>query len=659
MHPPTALALSLLSLLPVLCPAQGTQKSAPDLAKHVAWLASDNATDRGTAVRNLTVVGEAAIKTLHAILRAGEKWPPRQPVWNRVSLYPTGSLWTEAKTLDRFAPHGGPNWTFLAHSPDVPRSRRGRIRVGNRAWNPRVLATFVLANLRASHSVRIRELIPLLADRDVEVRFTASFALGSMGSAVTPLVEALDDDAKAAGAAHALAVLGMRARTVVFDLVTSMPENVTAKHRNAVSLLAHLPQTELAIPVLVDRLGHKDADVRRRASVVLGLLGRHATPALREALTEDNPERQCRALALFARTSHWTEQDNTAITSLQKAESAIVRKCVGEALAIHESGSELLMLKRLRPMLKEMMRSAIAVRRPNASALRRQRMTSVFDGSYDFHSCVIAHWSLLVMARLDKDEPLEQLLLDKLDAKTLSHEAENLASLPKNWSFFPYDQGWFLMMLGELARREGPHRPVVSQLRRDIEDRILTFLEAIPLPDWAPRRLRGKKTFSGFYRSWLFGYLLLQMSKPIGEKTRNRLRKLRKTKIEPNRTAITNHQTDLSFDFLWLPAILALIDRTSLDADGEKPAPYRTGTLKPLPHKVPFRRVHILGRELTRIWPLALDGGRGDEKAMRAYAERVHAFVEHREIFSGNFRAIAHWIPQFLWIGMWLSLGAP
>jgi hypothetical protein len=291
--------------------------------------------------------------------------------------------------------------------------------------------------------------------------------------------------------------------------------------------------------------------------------------------------------------------------------------------------------------------------------MRRRGVTTVFTGSYDFHSCVIAHWSLLVMARLDQDEDLEKSLLARLDSATLESEGKNLAGLPDTWLIFPYDHGWFLMMLSELAKREGPHRPVVARLRRQIEDRILSFLEKTPLPDAVPGRRSRKAKFIGYYRSWLMGYLLVQMSKPIGEKSEARLKQLRVTKIKPNRGAITKHESSISFDFLWLPAILALIDRTTLEADAGKPAPYQAGTMPALPHVVPFGRVHILGQELSRIWPLAHDAGRGDEAALRRYAERVHEYIEHREIFAGSYKGIAHWIPQFLWIGMWLYLETP
>ena len=57
--------------------------------------------------------------------------------------------------------------------------------------------------------------------------------------------------------------------------------------------------------------------------------------------------------------------------------------------------------------LKSIIRKGIGTKSPNASFVRRAKLKSVFDGSFDWHSCVIAYWSLLVIGRNDADRGAE------------------------------------------------------------------------------------------------------------------------------------------------------------------------------------------------------------------------------------------------------------
>ena len=71
----------------------------------------------------------------------------------------------------------------------------------------------------------------------------------------------------------------------------------------------------------------------------------------------------------------------------------------------------------IRLRLIELMRSGVDRRAPNFSAYpwgEEVERESVFGGSWDWHSCVIAHWCLLVTARTESDVELEGWLAERL-----------------------------------------------------------------------------------------------------------------------------------------------------------------------------------------------------------------------------------------------------
>ena len=47
---------------------------------------------------------------------------------------------------------------------------------------------------------------------------------------------------------------------------------------------------------------------------------------------------------------------------------------------------------------------------------------SLFDGSYDWHSCIFAHWALLAQARRDGDSERAERILGRLPAEALAEE---------------------------------------------------------------------------------------------------------------------------------------------------------------------------------------------------------------------------------------------
>lgn len=302
------------------------------------------------------------------------------------------------------------------------------------------------------------------------------------------------------------------------------------------------------------------------------------------------------------------------------------------------------------PRLVALMRQGIDTRTPNSSWARHHEGESAFDGSYDWHSCVIAHFALLTHARLEGDADLAGELLARLGEDTLRSEAALLAERETSRNItYPYDEAWFLMLLAELERHEGADWAAARLVRLEVEARLLDHLEQAPFPDG----FRDVK-FCGFYRSWLFAYLLLDLSGPVGEGAEGRLRALRDGKLSPAREAVAAHQVSHSYDFLWVPAILALAERV----DPEVPAgEYEAGDAGQLPEGVTIATVHQLGVFLSRLWPCAYDGGRGDAEAWAVFESGTRALLAREDLWAQDFAACSHWMPQYLWLGYWCAGG--
>ncbi|MEE2941054.1 MAG: DUF2891 family protein, partial [Planctomycetota bacterium] len=138
--------------------------------------------------------------------------------------------------------------------------------------------------------------------------------------------------------------------------------------------------------------------------------------------------------------------------------------------------------------LVRLMREGIETRSPNHSffgPIDEERSGAPFDGSYDWHSAVIAHWALLNHARTAADGELERWVVERLDREILAHHAALLerragaAASPAGADrallvaqrTFPDHVGWFLMLLAERARRGDGSE--LLPMREAVEARLL------------------------------------------------------------------------------------------------------------------------------------------------------------------------------------------
>ena len=316
------------------------------------------------------------------------------------------------------------------------------------------------------------------------------------------------------------------------------------------------------------------------------------------------------------------------------------------------------------------MADGVATAEPSAHFTRRMDEETVFYGSYDWHSCVIAHWALLTHARVAGEAAAAgagegpvaaaavEGLLEALTLDALAREVDLLAGRDRRLTgTAPYDEAWLCMLLAERSRhsRSAAEAEELLAVRVRQERRVVDLLERTPFPEGIPPVERGGSGFCGFYRSWLWAWLLLHWSEPVDPRTRVLLDRWRSERIEPQRDAIEALEGSHGYDFLSVPAVLALVDRATL----EDPGPWTPPPFAPWPESVELRMVHVLGLELCRVWPSAADAGRGVSRAQQAWTTRTETLLARDDLWRGDFAVVSHWVPQFLFIGWWLQHGRP
>jgi len=177
---------------------------------------------------------------------------------------------------------------LLEHRGTLQRAER---RTRSRSWVARCEAAEMLGAARQSRS--LPALLPLLHDRDGEVRQVAARALGRVGSrdAAEPLLAAVTGPRAlpARDVASALVLLEPAATTVVVDAVAhARDRQVRAVGAEVLGLRGAVDATDLLVAML-----HADdsVEVRIRAARALGRIGvRAAAPPLTAALRADSPE---------------------------------------------------------------------------------------------------------------------------------------------------------------------------------------------------------------------------------------------------------------------------------------------------------------------------------------------------------------------------------
>ena len=288
-------------------------------------------------------------------------------------------------------------------------------------------------------------------------------------------------------------------------------------------------------------------------------------------------------------------------------------------------------IAQLRPVIE----SALVQTQPHCN--RGVGSGRIFTGNYDWHSSVHAHWALLSMARVSSDDALHDTMLARLSPENLAAEHQFLA---RDAEFeLPYGRAWLALLLSELEKH--PHGYAdLPQLRDLIETQVIEWLERTPFEAHAPKTT-GANVACGSHQSWLFAYLLLQLSSPSA-RVQTRLDALF-SRIDAARARIARARHS-DYDFLFLPAVLRVIESTRC----EHAATAYNHSTRARWQSLDLSNCHTAGANVTRLWPRAFEA---------KFSRSLAPLWKRPEQWRDNFHLVSHWVPQFIWLGVMLERG--
>ncbi|MBL6757587.1 MAG: DUF2891 family protein [Planctomycetes bacterium] len=304
------------------------------------------------------------------------------------------------------------------------------------------------------------------------------------------------------------------------------------------------------------------------------------------------------------------------------------------------------------PDLLDVMEAGLDRTEPSANMVSRAAGESLFGGSYDWHSCIFAHWALLTQARRDGDVERAARILERLSDEALAGERARLAEAGLGGRLtYSYGQCWLLRLLAELERHRAV-APSTRAFREETERALLEVLDQAPFPELeGDRRLEGRGVI-GYYSSWAFTWYQVMAAGPVTEGAGARLTRMREERLDPWREQLVTPVDPRSFEFLWVPTLGYLVD--SVEPFDPPLAPYVLDRREVLPAEVTMRTTHLLGVHASRLWPLALRAA--EDPAAAAELDRALAeLLGRRELWDGDFAVVSHWMPQFIWLNFYLA----
>lgn len=266
--------------------------------------------------------------------------------------------------------------------------------------------------------------------------------------------------------------------------------------------------------------------------------------------------------------------------------------------------------------------------------------TSQFNGSYDWHSDVHAHWALLSISRLTGDSQLDAKVTSILTLERIKNEYKFLNS--NNWSSFeqPYGRAWFLLMLSELNLRPIGQDPNFQKIRRTMTVELLKWLKENPFPD-------AGNSFVGTHSSWLMALFLTKLASRDYADLESYFDQLIDKKIFPVASKIDSVKFQ-DGDFIFLPSLRQLVlPKTDYVKD-----------VLAIPKPKKFL-CHTPGAIQISYWAHASECAKHDAKSCVLIEEKSGMFFDRKDLWKTDFDCVSHWVPQFMWMTHWLSLGTP
>ena len=251
----------------------------------------------------------------------------------------------------------------------------------------------------------------------------------------------------------------------------------------------------------------------------------------------------------------------------------------------------------------------------------------VFRTHFDWHSSVHAQWMLLSSSRVFGNEVINQKIRARFAQPVIDSE---LAKLRANPAFeLPYGQVWLVLLLSELEKY---NEVDVQNFKKQTAERIFSWLAGTEFPETNPNS----------YHSWLFTYFLIKKCN-LPEFSDDLMEADKKFNVV-NSVRDENDPKDF-FSSESLFRLLKGIPNPHLNSneDLKRCAP------------IVMANCHTVGRIVSKSWRAP----HIQESALAEATQFVYSVIKEPQFWKNDFKTVAHWVPQFLWFGIWLALGEP
>ncbi len=243
----------------------------------------------------------------------------------------------------------------------------------------------------------------------------------------------------------------------------------------------------------------------------------------------------------------------------------------------------------------------------------------VFGTHFDWHSSVHAHWMLLSSSRIFNDTVVVSKILSRFDRSNFEYERQLLL---KNPNFeLPYGQSWLLLLLSELEK----HDAQFGELKNETLTRVSGWLNQTEFPQKS----------ANSYHSWLSSYFFLRKS---GFQYPNEI----DTKF--SMVDFVRDEDDPK-DFFSYEILFSLLN--------DSPKSKFEFDLIRFPKSITIQNCHAVGKLISNSWATP----EVNKDAFQNSLEFTKAYLNEPYLWKCDFDRLGHWIPQFLWVGLWLSLG--
>ena len=280
------------------------------------------------------------------------------------------------------------------------------------------------------------------------------------------------------------------------------------------------------------------------------------------------------------------------------------------------------------PQLAHVIKEGIKTLEPHAGP----RGLGSFGGTYDWHSCVHAHWALLAMERFGL--PVDDWLHERLSSSVFEREFKYLKDNP---SFeLPYGRVWLLLLINEL-RRQGYSDGILESLNNRLQIELIEYLRSHPFPEHPDRDY----PYLGTHYSWMFTHWMGALSAQLNSDDTSEYQKLYESRVCPVFDDLRKHDP-VPNDFLDLRV---MADLEILLWQNEEPSEI---ALSEVPEVVDSKNAHMIARLFQELWAQAIYNP-------SSIKNRFDDLLDKENLWKFDFQYASHFVPQFAWMTVYLS----